>query len=96
MIIQEKNIRRLFLVSFVLKGVNAILEILSSILLLFTGTFSNLLAVLIKGELIEDPTDFVANHLAKMIPYLSVHTQLFAAFYLLSHGCMSMRRFYYL
>lgn len=87
---QEKNIHRLFIVSLFLKGLNALLEILGGILFLFTGSLTTILSLLIKGELIEDPTDFVANQIQHYIPYLSVHTQLFGAFYLLSHGIIKI------
>ncbi|TAK56994.1 DUF2127 domain-containing protein [Patescibacteria group bacterium] len=90
MAITEKSIHRIFFISLILKGLNALLEILGGILFLFSGVFSKILLLLIKGELIEDPTDFFANHFSKLVPYLSVHTELFASFYLLSHGIIKI------
>ncbi len=88
--IKEKSVHRIFLVSLILKGLNAFLEITGGILFLFTGTLSSVLIFLTKGELIEDPTDLLASRLVGLIPYLSVHTQLFASFYLLSHGIIKI------
>ncbi len=90
MAIQEKTIHKVFFISLILKSINAFLEIVGGFLFLFSGLFSNLLVSLIQGELIEDPTSFFANHFAHAIPYLGVHAQFFAAFYLLSHGIIKI------
>jgi uncharacterized membrane protein len=90
MALKEKNIHRIFFVSLILKSLNALLEIVGGILFLFSRVFSGILVSLIKGELIEDPTDFFASHLAHLIPFLSVHSQLFASFYLISHGVIKI------
>jgi len=87
---KEKNIHKAFVVSLILKGLNSLLEIVGGILFLFTGAVTAMLSFLIKGELIEDPTDFVANQIQHLTPYLSVHTQLFGALYLLSHGIIKI------
>lgn len=89
-IIQEKNIRRIFIISVLLKGSNAILEIIGGILFLFTGAVTNIVQFLVRGELIEDPTDLVANFIQHYVPYFSEHAQLFASFYLLSHGVIKI------
>ena len=87
---QEKNIHKIFAVSLILKGLNAFLEIVSGVLFLFTGSLTLLTQFLIRGELIEDPKDVIANIVQHYIPYLSAHTQLFFAFYLLSHGIIKI------
>ena len=89
-LIPEKDIRWAFQISVLLKGANAILEIIGGVLLLFTGAITGLVQFLIQGELIEDPSDFVANTLQHYLPYLSQHSQLFASFYLLSHGVIKI------
>lgn len=89
-IIQEKNIHRIFLVSVLLKAGNALLEIVGGVMLLFTGSFTKIVAYLVAGELIEDPQDFVATSIQHILPYFSEHTQLFIAFYLLSHGVIKI------
>ena len=90
MIIQEKNIRHIFIVSILLKGFNAILEIVGGVLFLFTGAVTSIVQFLVQGELIEDPSDFIANSIQHYLPYFSEHSQLFAAFYLLSHGVIKI------
>ncbi len=88
--LQEKNIHTVFVTSLILKGLNALLEILGGVLFLLTGSVTIILSFLIKGELIEDPADFVANQIQHLLPYFSAHTQLFGAFYLLSHGIVKI------
>lgn len=87
---KEKDIRLVFVVSLILKGLNAFLEIIGGILLFFTGTVTTLLSLLINGELVEDPHDFIASHLQNLLPYFSGHSQLFFAFYLLIHGVIKI------
>lgn len=87
---EEKYIHRVFIVSLILKGLNSLLEILGGILFLFTGSVTAILSLLIHGELIEDPTDFVATHIQHALPYFSTHGQLYASFYLLSHGIIKI------
>ena len=87
---EEKNIHRVFVVSLVLKGLNSLLEILGGILFLFTGSVTAILSLLIRGELIEDPKDFVATQIQHLLPYFSTHGQLYASFYLLSHGIIKI------
>lgn len=86
----EKYIHRAFTIGLVFKALNSLLEIIGGILFLFTDKITALIAPLIQSELIEDPTDFIATHLQHYIPYLSVHTQLYASFYLLSHGVVKI------
>ena len=90
MIIQEKNIRWIFIASVLLKGFNAVLGIVGGVLFLFTGAVTSIVQFLVQGELIEDPNDFIANSIQHYLPYFSEHSQLFAAFYLLSHGVIKI------
>ncbi len=87
---EEKSIRRIFIISLILKGLNSLLEIGGGILFLFTSSLTVIVSFLIRGELIEDPTDFVSNQIQSILPYLSSHTQLFGALYLLSHGIIKI------
>ncbi len=88
--IPEKNVHKVFVLSLILKGFNSVLEILGGLMLLFTGSLTELFFLLIHKELIEDPTDFVATYIQHSLPYFSTHGQLYAAFYLLSHGIIKM------
>ena len=90
MTISEKSIRQIFIGSVLFKGCNAIFEIVGGALFLFTGAVTGIVEFLVKGELVEDPTDFIANAIQRYLPYLSQHAQLFAAFYFLSHGVIKL------
>ena len=86
----ERRIYQLFEVGVALKGLNALLQIVLGIGLLFTSRFSDVLIALVQNELIEDPGDFFATHLEKLTPYLTPHFQLYGALYLLSHGLVKV------
>jgi uncharacterized membrane protein len=87
---REENIHRAFVVILILKACNALLEIIGGILFLFSGAISSIILFLTNIELIEDPTDFLANYAQHVLPYFSLHAQLFGAFYLLSHGVVKI------
>lgn len=87
---EEKYIHQVFIISLILKGLNSLLEILGGILFLFTGSITAILSFLIRGELIEDPTDFLATQIQHVLPYFSTHGQLYASVYLLSHGIIKI------
>jgi uncharacterized membrane protein len=84
----EKSLHRIFEISLILKGIFALLEILAGIVAYFiTQHFLlNLVLAVFHEELKGDPHDFVANLLIQSAQNLSVSTQLFTSFYLLSHG----------
>jgi len=83
--IQEKNIYRIFEIGVILKGLNALLEIVLGGLLLFVNV-SGIIQALIASELVEDPDDFLATHLQSFATHLSPQAQLYSALYLLAHG----------
>ncbi len=87
---KERSIHRVFLVSLFLKGLNSLVEIFAGTVLFFTGTLTSVVSTLIHGELIEDPTDFIATHIQNALPYFSTHSQLYASVYLLSHGIIKI------
>ncbi|HEY5232989.1 MAG TPA: DUF2127 domain-containing protein [Verrucomicrobiae bacterium] len=84
----EKQIHLLFKIGVWSKGVDGTLEAIAGFALLFTTTASlrNLVDWLTQGELQEDPTDFVANHLVDFFHQLSISTKHFASIYLLVYG----------
>lgn len=77
-----------FKLSVLLKGINALCEILGGVLLLYLNPsrLNQLAYFLTRGELRENPTDFVANALLRYSHGFSAGTQLFGIVYLLSHG----------
>jgi uncharacterized membrane protein len=87
--LQEKNIYRIFEIGVILKGLNALLEIVLGGLLLFVNV-SDVIQVLIANELVEDPDNFLAMHLQPLAPHLSPQAQLYSALYLLAHGLIKV------
>jgi uncharacterized membrane protein len=78
----------LFRVSVSLKGLHAALEIVGGIALLVVSPAFILRAIefLTQDEIAEDPRDLIANYLLDAASHLSLSSQHFAAYYLLSHG----------
>jgi uncharacterized membrane protein len=85
---RETTIHQLFDISVSLKGIHALIEIVSglALALVSTGTIVRLIDSLTRSELIEDPHDFLALHAFKFAEGFSAQTHHFYAFYLLSHG----------
>lgn len=88
----ERRIHRIFEISIILKGLHALVECLGGIALYLvsTATIAGWVEVLTQEELIEDPRDLVANMLLDAAQHLSVGTETFYAFYLLSHGLVKV------
>jgi uncharacterized membrane protein len=86
--LKEEQIHFLFKIGVVIKGIDGALEAVAGSALFFTSTAAlrNLVNWLTAGELQEDPTDFVANHLVNFFHHLSLNTEHFAAVYLLTYG----------
>ena len=92
MSVAEENIRLAFRVSLFIKGVFALLEIAGGVLAYFISQefLVSVITAITQDELIEDPNDFVANHLLHLAKQFSISTQYFTAFYLLSHGVIKL------
>jgi uncharacterized membrane protein len=92
MSVSEKNIRLAFRVSLFIKGVFALLEIAGGVLAYFISQkfLISFITTITQDELVEDPNDFVANHLLHLAQQFSISTQYFTAFYLLSHGVLKL------
>ena len=87
-IVREKRIHLAFVISLLLKGLFALGEIIGGIVALFVthDVLLKTVTILTQEELTEDPHDLIANYLLHSAQNLSISTQLFVAFYLLSHG----------
>jgi uncharacterized membrane protein len=81
-----------FRIGILLKGIDALLEIVGGILLLFiTPARMNLIiAALTRHELSGDPHDLVANFLVNSAHNFSISSQHFGIFYLTSHGLIKL------
>ena len=84
--LKEKRIHELFEIGVILKGANAVLEIVLGTVLLFTREIGEVIIAFAQNELIDDPNDFFAVHIDKYSRYLTPQFQLYGALYLLSHG----------
>src|SRR5260221_8606822 len=91
-LMEEKNIHLIFRISLFLKGAFALFETLGGILAWFVSQQSllNFVTAITEGELIEDPRDLIANYLLQSAQHLSISSQHFIAFYLLSHGVIKL------
>ncbi len=89
---KEKNIHFIFEVSVILKGLNAIGEMVGgAVALIISQRFIiRLTLFLTQNELSEDPNDKIANYLLHSAQQLSISAKYFIAFYLLSHGIIKL------
>ena len=82
---REKGLYEVFYVSVLLKGINAVLEIVLGTLLFFVD-LGEVLQALVQNELVDDPNDFLATHVQPFAQHITTGGEQFAALYLLSHG----------
>ncbi len=90
--IGEKEVHLLFEISLAIKGVFAVMEVLSGVAVYFvTQRFVlNLVGAITQHELARDRRDVIANYLLHAAQSFSVSTQHFTAIYLLSHGIIKV------
>lgn len=87
--LSEKKIHLIFVLSVLLKAINGVLEIVLGVAFLFTSALAGIVQTLVQSELIEDPSDIVANTVQHYLPFLT-HSQYFISLYLLSHGIIKL------
>lgn len=82
----------LFRLSISAKGAHAALEVFGGLALLLTkpDAVLRIVALLTQDELVEDPNDLVANYALHAAQALTLGTEQFAAWYLLSHGVVKI------
>lgn len=88
----ERRVHQVFEISVLLKGAHALIECFGGLLLAFVSTdaIKQLVMLLTQSELVHDPNDFVATQLRDLAQALTINTQHFYAFYLLSHGLVKV------
>ena len=88
----EARVHRIFQVSILLKGLHALIECVSGLLLavISADTIVGFVNHLTQDELVEDRYDHIANMLRHFAENYSVSDQNFYAFYLLSHGLVKV------
>ncbi|MDA8174813.1 MAG: DUF2127 domain-containing protein [Nitrospiraceae bacterium] len=88
----KKLLHASFIVMLALKGVLSFFEVLGGVALFFIppSLIGRFVRLLTEQELVEDPRDFIANHLRMWASHFSIHSEAFAAIYLLSHGAVKL------
>lgn len=88
----KKKVHVAFEISLILKGVFALAEIAAGLFTyLVTPQFLlNLMQFITRSILTEGANDFVLGHLLHTTQYISLSSQHFAAFYMLSHGIIKL------
>ncbi|HVT53574.1 MAG TPA: DUF2127 domain-containing protein [Dongiaceae bacterium] len=88
----ERRIHQVFEFGVLLKGVHALIECVGGLALVLMppGSIAAMVNAWTQDELVEDPRDLVAAHLLAWAQDLSLATQHFYAFYLLSHGVVKL------
>jgi uncharacterized membrane protein len=83
---------QVYRISILLKTLEAVIEIIGGVILFFvTPHFINHWGnVLTRGELSEDPNNFISNFLSHSIHHLSSISTTYAAIYLLTHGVVKL------
>lgn len=83
---------RVFWIGLTLKGLDGVCETIGGILLFFVSPAQivALVRLLTQHELAQDPGDFLANGLVHAANGLTTSVSLFAAAYLLAHGCVKI------
>jgi uncharacterized membrane protein len=81
-----------FITSIVFKGLDGVLEIVGGFTALFVSqhTVMRIVELLVKNELLEDPSDIVANILLHAAGTNTPTGQVFVSLYLLSHGILKV------
>jgi len=87
-----RRLHQLFEVSLLAKGLFALTELVSGIVLYFVKSDAVTAAVgkLTFQELSEDPTDIIANTLLRLSQDFSIESQQFYSYYLASHGVVKL------
>jgi len=91
-IIKEKNIFRIFEFGLLIKGLNALIEILSGFFIWFVNKafIITLFLNLTQNELSDDPKDYLANFIVNTASTFSTSSQSFFAGYLIIHGLIKI------
>ncbi|MDA3840452.1 MAG: DUF2127 domain-containing protein [Patescibacteria group bacterium] len=91
----EKLFHNLFLIGIFIKGLDGVLETIGGVFLIFLKTdfIVKLVKITFNHELVQDPTDFVANYIVKYSQSISIDTLSFVSIYLIIHGVIKLSLF---
>ncbi len=89
---EKRLFHRIFQIGIFIKGIDGLLEIIGGSLLFLASSSSLITSVrnFFQHELIQDPTDLMANIIITFFQNLSTNSKLFAAFYLIIHGIIKL------
>jgi uncharacterized membrane protein len=89
---QEKRIHQVFALSVSLKGLHALIEIVSGLALYLTSTelIVGWISRWSERAIAQERHDWIASHLLRFAEHFSVQQHDFYAFYLLSHGVVKL------
>jgi len=86
---KEKSIHQLFEIGIILKGINAALEIVLGLLLVFFNV-GFIVQTLIDNALVDDPDNFIARHLQPIAATVTPGAEFYGSIYLLGHGLVKV------
>ncbi|HSX48001.1 MAG TPA: DUF2127 domain-containing protein [Candidatus Nanoarchaeia archaeon] len=88
----SKKVDRIFEISILLKALDGAFEAIGGLLLLLVkpASINHFVIALTQRELVQDPRDFIANHLLHTAQKLTGASLIFGAIYLLSHGLVKV------
>ena len=89
---KEKTLHKLFDISILLKGINALIEIIGgvSVFLVSSAFIFKFVNIISFGELTETPIDSLSQYLLNLTHSFSGGTKEFVALYLLLHGIINL------
>lgn len=86
------SVHKMFVISLILKMLNAIAEIIGGIGALFISSaiLIHIVNLIGKEELVEDPKDAIINYLMQAVQHYNVSVKAFVSAYLLIHGIIKV------
>ncbi len=92
---KNNRIHQLYLFTIITKGIHGILEVIAGISLLFVKSdfIVKNIKIIFQHEILEDPSDFIANLLINASEKISISTLEFSAIYMICYGCINLGLF---
>ncbi len=87
--LREKGLHEAFVIGIALKGAGALFEATLGALLLWSGSFIDVVLELINNEYLDDPNGFFASHFHALLAPTH-EAQVFGGLYLLVHGVVKI------
>lgn len=93
--IRKDTLHNLFLIGIIIKCIDGILELIGgfTLLVIKSDSIINIVQTLFQHELVQDPTDLIANYFIQVSHNISVSTLSFAVIYLIIHGSIKIGLF---